>query len=136
MKSINKIIASTLLVAILSLLSSCSESIFDVGDRYKIVFWFNEETSGLLRDDNAETLTFYVNNKAVETSSTDDIYWETAPSCDDSTAIITHADLLPKNNTIFYKVTDQTGFEYFSGTRTLVTNSCNAIEIGPITKFK
>lgn len=136
MKTIHKIIPSAILLVFLSLLNSCSQNVLDVGDRYKIVFWFNEVNSRLLLDDNAETLTFYVNGNAAATSSVDDVYWETAPSCNDSTAIITYADLLPKNRTIFYKVTDQTGFEYFNGTYTLVANSCNVIEIGPVTKFK
>jgi len=124
------------LAMFIALISSCSQNVLDVGDRYKVVFWFNEANSRLLLDDNAETLTFYINNNAVATSYVDDIFWTAAPSCDDTNAITTQVDLLPRNRTIFYKVTDQTGFEYFSGTQQLITNTCNAIEIGPITKFK
>lgn len=87
MKSLNKTIALFFFTLPIALLSSCSQSIFDVADRYKVVFWFNEETSRQLLYDGADTLTFYVNFKAVATSPVDDIFWTATPACDDTTAI-------------------------------------------------
>lgn len=115
---------------------SCSQNVLDVADRYKIVFWFNEANSRLLLDDGAETLTFYVNGHAVATSAVDDIFWTSAPACDDSLSIFAQVDLFPRNRTIIYSIKDQTGFEYLNGSSMLSTNFCNTIEIGPITKFK
>ena len=129
----NNLITLSFLALIVTLLSSCSQ---DVGDRYKVVFWFNEDNSRLLLDDGAETLSFSINGQVVATSPVDDIFWETAPSCDDGEAIKTQVDLLPRNSNIIYSVTDQTGFVYFNGNKQLITNSCNAIEIGPIIKHK
>lgn len=135
MKVKNKILLLQLLVAIIPFLSSCAQNVLDVGDRYKIVFWINFENAESIRQDGGDSLRFYINNNLVATSSTNKD-WTTAPSCDDNSAITTQIDLLPRNRTVFYKVTDQTGFEYFNGAYTLVTNTCNAIEIGPITRFK
>ena len=138
MNAIRRTCFMSLFITIMTLLSSCSQNIFDVADRYKVVFWFNEETSRQLLDDGADSLTFYINyNNAVIKTSVDDVFWSTAPSCDDSTALSFTIDLLPKESNIYFTLKDQTGFEYYSSTFQLLPhNSCNAIEIGPITKFK
>jgi len=138
LNTINKTFSFLVLAIAISSLSSCSQNIFDVADRYKVVFWFNEATSRQLLDDGADSLTFYINyNNAVIKTSVDDVFWSTAPSCDDSTALSFTIDLLPKESNIYFTVKDQTGFEYYSSTFQLLPhNSCNAIKIGPITKFK
>lgn len=135
-KKFSKTISLSFLIMTFTLLSSCSQSIFDVADRYKTVFWFNETTSRALLDDNADSLFIYVNYKLVASTAVDDIFWATAPSCDDNTAITKEIDLLRKENPIIVSVKDQTGFVYFNKSQSLTTNSCNAIEIGPITDFK
>ena len=136
--TLNKTLAFLLFVIAISSLSSCSQNFLEVGDRYKVVFWFNEETSRQLLDDGADSLTFYINyNNAVIKTSVDDVFWTTAPSCDDSTALSFTIDLLSKESNIYFNVKDQTGFEYYSSRFQLLPhNSCNAIKIGPITKFK
>ncbi len=138
MKSIRKTCFMSLFITIMSLLSSCSQNFLEVGDRYKVVFWFDEATSRQLLDDGADSLTFYINyNNAVIKTSVDDVFWTTAPSCDDSTALSFTIDLLSKESNIYFNVKDQTGFEYYSSRFQLLPhNSCNAIKIGPITKFK
>jgi len=138
MKSIRKTCFMSLLITIMALLSSCSQNFLEVGDRYKVVFWFDEATSRQLLDDGADSLTFYINyNNAVIKTSVDDVFWTTAPSCDDSTALSFTIDLLSKESNIYFNVKDQTGFEYYSSRFQLLPhNSCNAIKIGPITKFK
>lgn len=135
MKVNNKQLLLRLLITIIPFLSSCSQNVLDIGDRYQMVFWIDFENAELIRQDGGDSLRFYINNQLVATSSSGKD-WVTAPSCEDSTAITAQIDLLPRNRSVFYKVTDQTGFEYFNGTYTLVTNTCNAIEIGPISKFK
>lgn len=135
MKSTKKILTSGLLLIVISLISSCTQD--NVGDRYKVVFWFNESNSRLMLDDGANSLTFYINEKAVATSVVDDVFWATAPACESANAITAHVDLLPREKTIRFKVIDQSGFEYASGTTNLVTNYCNTIEIIPSdTKYK
>ena len=135
MKVNNKQLLLRLLITIIPFLSSCSQNVLDVGDRYQIVFWIDFENAELIRQDGGDSLRFYINNNLVATCSSGED-WSTAPSCEDSTAITAQIDLLPRHRSVFYKVTDQTGFEYFNGTYTLATNTCNAIQIGPITKFK
>ena len=135
-KILNKTAFLMFLVIIISFLSSCSQNVFDVADRYKVVFWFNETNSRSLLDDGADTLTFYINYQPVKKTAVDDVFWTAAPSCDDSTALSLLIDLLPRESKIYFSVKDQTGFEYYNGTQQLLINSCNAIEIGPITKFK
>ena len=138
MNAIRKTCLMAIIITIMSLLSSCSQNFLEVGDRYKVVFWFDEATSRQLLDDGADSLTFYINyNNAVIKTSVDDVFWTTAPSCDDSTALSFTIDLLSKESNIYFNVKDQTGFEYYSSRFQLLPhNSCNAIKIGPITKFK
>ena len=137
MNAIRKTCLMAIIITIMSLLSSCSQNIFDVADRYKVVFWFNEANSRLLLDDGADSLTFYINYQPVKKTSVDDVFWTAAPSCEDSTALSLTIDLLPRESNIYFTVKDQTGFEYYSSTFQLLPhNSCNAIKIGPITKFK
>ena len=42
MNAIRKTCLMAIIITIMSLLSSCSQKIFDFADRYKVVFWFNE----------------------------------------------------------------------------------------------
>ena len=135
--TLNKTFSFLVLAIAISSLSSCSQNIFDVADRYKVVFWFNEANSRLLLDDGADSLTFYINYQPVKKTSVDDVFCTAAPSCEDSTALSLTIDLLPRESNIYFTVKDQTGFEYYSSTFQLLPhNSCNAIKIGPITKFK
>ncbi|HQV77989.1 MAG TPA: hypothetical protein PLJ42_04690 [Chitinophagales bacterium] len=130
-KTSNKTILLLIFIAIQTMLSSCSQDVTEYYEDHKLVFWFDEETSRSLLDDGAETLTFYVDNKVVATSSVDDVYWETAPLCDDSEAISTKALLSNKRNSFLLKVVDQTGFEYYTDVKnTIHPQSCNAIKIG------
>lgn len=134
MKSLNKTISLFFFTLLITLLSSCTRDIFDVADRYKVVFWFDEETSRQLLYDGADTLTFYVNYKAVATSTVDDIFWTTAPSCDDTTAISVQLSLLHKENPIIFYIEDQNGAIYYSGTKSLSSELlspgyCNTIEL-------
>lgn len=136
MKITNNTRLFLIFITIQTLLCSCSQDVTEFYEDHKLVFWFNEEISRALLDDGAETLTFYVNNIAVATSSVDDVYWETAPSCDDSEAILAKALLSNKRNSFLLKVTDQTGFEYYTTIKnTIHPQSCNTIEIG-ISKLK
>jgi hypothetical protein len=114
MNAIRKTCIMSLFITIMTLLSSCAQDPTEFLEYHKMVFWFNEETSRNLLDDGAETLTFYVDNEVVAKTSVDDVFWSTAPSCDDSTAITFTIVLISKNDSnIEIKVKDQTGFEYY-----------------------
>lgn len=136
MKTINKILASGLILMIISLVSSCSDGIFNVHEQYKLVFWFNESSSRTFLDDGADSLTIYVNGKSVAKTPVDDVYWATSPTCDDKTAITATITLKPSQaEKVFISAKDQTGFEYQSSVlnlkSTLENNYCNSIEIVP-----
>ncbi|MBK8352373.1 MAG: hypothetical protein IPL21_12010 [Saprospirales bacterium] len=75
MNTIRRTCFMSLFITIMSLLSSCSQNFLEVGDRYKVVFWFDEATSRQLLDDGADSLTFYINyNNAVIKTSVDDFF--------------------------------------------------------------
>lgn len=136
MKPIKIILASGLLLIVISLISSCSDGIFNVHEQYKLVFWFNESSSRTFLDDDVDTLTIYVNGQAVAKTPVDDVYWTTSPSCDDKIAITATISLKHSQaQTTFISVKDQTGFEYQGSVlnlkSTLENNYCNSFEIVP-----
>ena len=137
MNAIRRTCFMSLFITIITLLSSCAQDPTEFLEYHKMVFWFNEETSRNLLDDGAETLTFYVDNEVVATSTVDDVFWETAPSCDDSTAITANVLISNKRYKIEIKVKDQTGFVYYYDfTNTINPLSCNAIQVGPNINLK
>ncbi|HMU97253.1 MAG TPA: hypothetical protein PLJ37_01395 [Chitinophagales bacterium] len=136
MKTINKIFASGLLLIFISLVSSCSDGIFNVHEQYKLVFWFNQSSSRTFLDDGVDSLTIYVNYQSVAKTPVDDVYWASSPTCDDKTAITATISLKPSQaEKVIISVKDQTGFEYQSSVvnlnSTLENNYCNSFEIVP-----
>lgn len=137
MKAIRKTCFMSLFITIMTLLSSCAQDPTEFLEYHKMVFWFNEETYVKLLDDGAETLTFYVDNEVVATTNVDDVFWTTAPSCDDSTAITANVLISNKRNKFVFTVKDQTGFVYYYDIKTTIHPlSCNAIEMGPNINLK
>jgi hypothetical protein len=121
----------------MTLLGSCAQDPTEFLEYHKMVFWFNEETSRNLLNDGAETITFYVDNELVATSTVDDIFWTTAPSCDESTSISANALISNKRDKFVFTVKDQTGFVYYYDIKnTIHPLSCNAIEVGPNINLK
>lgn len=137
MKSIRRTCFMSLFITIMTLLGSCAQDPTEFLEYHKMVFWFNEETSRNLLNDGAETLTFYVDNELVATSTVDDIFWETVPSCDESTSISANVLISNKRDKFVFTVKDQTGFVYYYDIKnTIHPLSCNAIEVGPNINLK
>lgn len=95
----------------------------------QIVFWYGKSTSDFLINDNALTLTYYVDGKVAGSSATS-VYWTGAPSCGQNGSITVTQDLgSAETKTYSYSVKDQTGFEYWNGTVVFEGNTCTATEL-------
>ena len=94
-----------------------------------IVFWYGQNISTFLQLDGAISLTYYVNGVIVGSSATN-VYWNTAPNCDQGGSV-THTASLGHNKTktTTYAIKDQTGFTYWSGTVDYEANSCVKYEL-------
>ncbi|MDB4090926.1 hypothetical protein N9528_01210 [Crocinitomicaceae bacterium] len=94
-----------------------------------VVMWFGEATSTFLVNDNATSLTYYVDGQIVGSESTS-VYWTSAPDCGQNSSITITKDLANATNKSYtYSVIDQTGFEYYSGILNFTANTCLAIEL-------
>lgn len=90
----------------------------------EVVFWYDQSTSTFLQDDQAYTLTYYVDGQVVGSSATS-VYWTGAPDCGQNGSVTVTKDLgTDKSKSYSYKVIDQTGWEYWSGTVTFSANTC------------
>ena len=95
----------------------------------KAVFWYDEEVATLLVDDDAVSLTYYVDGKIVGSSSAN-IYWVSAPDCGQDGSVTVTKDLgNVKTQSYSYSVKDQTDYEYWSGTLNFNANTCTAVEL-------
>lgn len=93
------------------------------------ILWYNESASQGLVADAATTLTFYVDGKIVGSTATA-VYWTGAPNCGDNASITITKDLgSVKTQSYAYRVVDQTGFEYWSGTLNFNANTCIATQL-------
>lgn len=97
----------------------------------KVVFWYDEATATGLTNDGAVSLKYYVDGNVVGSSSAS-VYWAgtTAPDCGQDGSVTITKDLgSAKNKSYSYKVEDQTGHEYWSGTVNFTANTCLALEL-------
>lgn len=93
------------------------------------VFWYKDSTSINLIDNDATTLTYYVDGEIVGTSPTY-VSWEVAPNCEASVAVSVSKNLGSlKEQSFSYRVEDQTGAEYWSGTLTFNAATCEPVEL-------
>ena len=94
-----------------------------------VVLWYGPEASQYFLNDDAVTLTFYVDNKIVGSSAAS-VYWTGKPSCGDNGSITITKDLSnTKSMSYTYSIIDQTGFEYWSGVLNFTANTCLAVEL-------
>lgn len=94
-----------------------------------VVLWYGQEVSDYLVNDDAITLTYYVNGQIVG-SSASSVYWLGKPSCGDNGSITITKDLSnTKSMSYTYSIIDQTGFEYWSGVLNFTANTCLAVEL-------
>lgn len=96
-----------------------------------VVFYYEQSTAQALIGDGATSLTFYIDNNIVGSSSCD-VYWagSDSPDCDTEGAVTTTMNLgSSKFETHTYKVVDDTDFERWSGDITFEANTCIAQEL-------
>jgi hypothetical protein len=94
-----------------------------------IVFWFGQSISAFLQQDQALSLTYYVNGSIVGSSATN-VYWTSAPNCNQAGSV-TYKHTLGKNKTatLSFSIKDQTNWEYWSGTVSFEANKCLQYEL-------
>ncbi len=95
----------------------------------QVVFWYNETTADSLQADQATALTYYVDGEVVGSSATTE-FWNGAPECESPGSVTVVKDLgIATNLTFPFRVVDDTGFEYFSGTLNFTANNCEQVEL-------
>ena len=89
-----------------------------------IVFWYDQSASTGLIADSASALTFYINGAIVGSTATN-IFWATAPVCDQNGSITVTEDLGKLKTKVYtLSVKDQTGFEYWNSPVNVTANTC------------
>ncbi len=89
-----------------------------------VVFWYNQSAAEYLMDDDATSLTFYINGQIVGSTGTN-VYWPSALSCGSNGSITVEKDLGEETSkTYSYAVKDQTGFTYWNGNITFEAGTC------------
>jgi hypothetical protein len=100
-----------------------------------IVFWYNQNTAQKLINDNATSLTYYVDGIVIGSSATN-VYWTSQPSCSQTGIVTTKKNLgVMKNKSYIFSVKDQTGWEYWKGTVDLDAAKCTVYQLN-LTKGK
>ncbi|MFY0685970.1 MAG: hypothetical protein JXQ90_02335 [Cyclobacteriaceae bacterium] len=97
----------------------------------QVVFWYGEAASQFLVDDEAISLTYYVDGEIVGSGAAD-VYWNSsvAPDCGEQGTVTVSKDLgSAKSLTLPFYVEDQTGHQYYSGNVTFDANTCLALEL-------
>lgn len=95
----------------------------------EIVFWYDQATSQFLLNDGATSLTFYVDGQVVGSSACN-VYWTGSPSCGANGSITVTKKLGPvKVRSYTYKVVDNTGWEYWSGTVDFDATKCTKYQL-------
>lgn len=94
-----------------------------------VVFWYNQATAQALVNDNATSLTFYVNGKIVGSTAAS-VYLTSEPSCGANGAITAVTDLGGvKSKAYTYSIKDDTGYEYWNGVANFTANTCLKLEL-------
>ena len=95
----------------------------------QVVIWYNQAASDGLIGDGATSLIFYINGEIVGSSSTS-VYWPGAPTCGQNGSITVTQDLgNVKTKAYALSVKDQSGFEYWTATLNIISNTCLAMEL-------
>lgn len=145
MKSI-KLLTIGILFASTALFSSCSKEgcIDPDGKNYDFkaktsdgscvyegsaLIWFGEVTANELVSDGVSSLTYYVDNQVVGSSSAS-VFWFSRPNCGQNSTITITKDLASSKSKVYsYRVEDENGDIYWDGYLNFTANSCEAIEL-------
>lgn len=146
MKRLNLFLTATLMVAMVALVGCAKEEGCTDPDATNfsseaeendgsctfsgnVVFWYDQEASTGLVNDGAQNLTFYVDDAIVGSTATS-VFWTAEPNCGDNASITVTSNLgNVKTQSYSYRVEDQTGFEYWSGTVNFNANTCTSLEL-------
>jgi len=94
-----------------------------------IVFWYGKEISDYLRSNGITTLTYYVDGRIIDSSSTS-VYWTSAPDCGQNGSISYTKKLETDGNLqSTFSIKNQFGGEIFYGTVRFRANICYPIEL-------
>lgn len=111
---------------VLTFLGSCED---DENKSGSVIFWFDGETSHILLDDEAISLTYYVDNEIIGSSATS-VYLNESPDCDRESLIkVTKSWEGDDDRTYTYKVIGNNDWEYWSGTVEFENDICMVIEL-------
>ena len=95
----------------------------------EVLFWFNQATSQALIADGATALKYYVDGALVGSAATS-VYYSTSPGCGASGVVTVVKDLgSSKTKSFTFSVKDDTGFEYYQGSKSFTANTCLALEL-------
>ena len=93
------------------------------------VFWYNQTTAGNLIENDAQSLTIYVDGKVIGSYATN-VYFASAPSCSESSVVTDKKDLgSDKKKSFSYKVIDDDNYTWWDGTIQYEANSCITLEL-------
>ena len=94
-----------------------------------VVIWCDELAAAGLVHDGATIMTYYVDGKRIGSAEAN-IYWTGAPECGQPGSMgVTEEWENSRTHTYSYSVVDQTGWEYWGGSRMLMANTCTKIHL-------
>ena len=94
-----------------------------------VVIWCDEAAAAGLVQDGATILTYYVDGKRIGSDAAN-VYWTVAPECGQSGSVSATMEWkYSRTHTYSWAVVDQTGWEYWSGSRMLYANECTKIHL-------
>jgi len=95
----------------------------------ELVFWFDGTTAANLVQDDISSLTYYVDNKLVGSTSSN-VYWNSSPSCGANGSITVSKSLgNVKNKSYEYEVRDQDGLVVWTGYENFTAGICTKLEL-------
>ena len=93
------------------------------------VFWYDEETAGILVDDGAITLFYYVDGELIGSAAAS-VYWTSDPDCLQAGSITLVKDLgSVKTQSVNYRVQDESDWIYWEGVLNVNANTCTNVEL-------
>jgi len=93
-----------------------------------VVFWYDQTTSQNLIDYLSASLTFYVDGNVIGSTGTN-VYWASAPDCENGSVAKTFQLGNVKTQSFSYKVIDDWGDEIWKGTVEISGNTCKIVQL-------
>ncbi len=115
----------------INLCSDCDVEDHSCEYQGQVIFWYDQNTSNFLIDDDAFSLTYYVDGQIAGSSSTI-VYWNgtLSPGCGTQGLVTVTKNLgNVKSLSYNYQIKDQTGWVYWEGVINFVANQCNSLHL-------